>query len=159
MNSVGAVGLFIMLAAFLRREVAPLWLTPSVGWSDGWMVRPNNKILQNLLTLKTSYVEIAMRLGFGVCVFFGPPFDFSCLHREVMFSFFSVPLLFFHVCIEMLVGWSLGPHITLTVIFIAICGQIDLKFGGDLYVDLLFQFLLFFFLSSCSNSSSSFSSP
>jgi hypothetical protein len=36
---------------------------------------------------------------------------------------------------------------------------IDLKFGRDLHVDLLFQFLLFFFLSSSSFSSfSSFSS-
>jgi hypothetical protein len=53
-------------------------------------------------------------------------------------------------------------HIILSVFFSAVCGQIDLKFGRDLHVDLLFQYLLFFFLSSYSNfsfsSSSSFSS-
>jgi hypothetical protein len=61
-----------------------------------------------------------------------------------------------------LVRWSVGPHITLNIIFSAVCGQIDLKFGRDLLGDLLFQFLLFFFLSFSSNSSfspfSSFSS-
>jgi uncharacterized membrane protein YgcG len=36
-------------------------------------------------------------------------------------------------------------HITINVIFSDVCGQIDLKFGGDLHVDLLFQFLLLFF--------------
>ena len=50
---------------------------------------------------------------------------------------------------------SVCPHITLSVIFSAVHGRIDLKFGGDLHVDLLFQFLIFFFLNS---SNSSFSS-
>jgi hypothetical protein len=58
-----------------------------------------------------------------------------------------------------LVGWLLCPHITLNVIFLAMCRPIDLKFSRDLHVDLLFQFLFFFFLSSSFNSSmSSFSS-
>jgi hypothetical protein len=58
-----------------------------------------------------------------------------------------------------LVGWSVGPHITLNLIFSAVCRWIDLKFGGDLHVNLLFQFFLFFFLNSSSNSSfSAFSS-
>jgi hypothetical protein len=30
------------------------------------MVRPHDQILQNLLMLKTGYVEIALRLGFGI---------------------------------------------------------------------------------------------
>jgi hypothetical protein len=42
------------------------------------------------------------------------------------------------------VGPSICPHITLNAFFSAICGRIDLKFGKDLYVDLLFQFLFFF---------------
>jgi hypothetical protein len=33
---------------------------------DGWMVRPHDEIMQNLLTSKTGYVEIASRLGFGI---------------------------------------------------------------------------------------------
>jgi hypothetical protein len=37
--------------------------------------------------------------------------------------------------------------------FSAVCGWNYLKFGRDLHVDLLFQFLLFFFLNSSSNSS------
>jgi hypothetical protein len=67
---------------------------------------------------------------------------------------------FVHLSVGLPVGWSVGPHITLKNIFSAVCGQIDLKYGGDLHVDLLFQFLLFFVLSSSSNSSfsSSFSS-
>jgi hypothetical protein len=48
-----------------------------------------------------------------------------------------------------LVGWSVGcsvsPHITLRAFFSAVCGWIDLKFGRDLHVDLLLQFLFFFF--------------
>jgi hypothetical protein len=60
-------------------------------------------------------------------------------------------------------GWMVHPHITLSVFFSAFCGWIDLKFGRDLHVDLLFQFLFFLFLNSSSNSSfssfpSSFSS-
>jgi hypothetical protein len=31
-----------------------------------WMVRPHDEILQNLLTSKTGYVEIASRLGIGI---------------------------------------------------------------------------------------------
>jgi hypothetical protein len=51
----------------------------------------------------------------------------------------------------------------LRAFFSAVCGWIDLKFARDLHVDLLFQFLFFFFLNSSSNSpfssfSSSFSS-
>jgi hypothetical protein len=46
------------------------------------------------------------------------------------------------------VSWSVDPsvhpHITLNVIFSAVCGRIDLKFGKDFHVDLLFQFLLLF---------------
>jgi esterase/lipase len=61
--------------------------------------------------------------------------------------------LFVGLSVGGLVGLSVGPHITLNVIFSAVCGQIDLKFGRDLYVGLLFQFLLFFFLNSSSNSS------
>jgi hypothetical protein len=45
------------------------------------------------------------------------------------------------------VAWSVGPHITLNVFFSAVRRQVDLKFGRDLYVNLLFQFLLFFFLA------------
>jgi hypothetical protein len=56
------------------------------------------------------------------------------------------------------VGWLVGPHITLNMIFSAICGQVDLKFGRNFHIDLLFQFLFFFFLNSSSNASSSFSS-
>jgi hypothetical protein len=33
----------------------------------------------------------------------------------------------------------------LSAFFLAVCGWIDLKFGRDLHVDLLFQFLFFFF--------------
>jgi hypothetical protein len=57
-------------------------------------------------------------------------------------------------------GWSVRPHITLSAFFSAVCGLIDLKFGRDLHVDLLFQFLFFFLLNSSSSSSfsSSFSS-
>jgi hypothetical protein len=40
---------------------------------------------------------------------------------------------------------SVRPHITLNTFFSAICGQIDLKFGGALHVNFLFQFLLFYF--------------
>ena len=46
---------------------------------------------------------------------------------------------------------SFGPHITLNAFFSAVCRWIDLKFGRDLHVDLLFQFLLLFFLSSSSS--------
>jgi hypothetical protein len=41
-------------------------------------------------------------------------------------------------------GFLVGSHITLNLIFSAVCGRIDLKFGKDLQIDLLFQFLLFF---------------
>jgi hypothetical protein len=46
------------------------WLVgPSVGWLVhplvGWSMCPHDEILQNLLTLKTGYVAIALRLGFG----------------------------------------------------------------------------------------------
>jgi hypothetical protein len=34
------------------------------------MVRPHDEILLNLLTLKTGYVEIASRLGFGINLVF-----------------------------------------------------------------------------------------
>jgi hypothetical protein len=54
-----------------------------------------------------------------------------------------------------MVGPSVHPYITLSAFFSAVCGRIDLKFGKDLHVDLLFQFLFFFFLNS---SKSSFSS-
>jgi hypothetical protein len=61
------------------------------------------------------------------------------------------------VCL--LVGRLVGSHITLNVILSAVCGRIDLIFDRDVHVDLLFQFLHFFFLSSYSNFSlSSFSS-
>ena len=45
----------------------------------------------------------------------------------------------------MSVGWSVGPNITLNVIFSTISRRIDLKFGGDLPVNLLFQIPHFFF--------------
>jgi hypothetical protein len=56
-----------------------------------------------------------------------------------------------------------GPSVPISLwvyFFSALCGRIDLKFGRNLHVDLLFQFLLFVFLNSSSNSpfSSSFSS-
>jgi hypothetical protein len=57
-----------------------------------------------------------------------------------------------------LVGWSVSHHIIFNVILSAVCGWIDLKFGGDLHVDLIFKFLFFFFLNSSSNSSFSTSS-
>jgi hypothetical protein len=41
----------------------------------------------------------------------------------------------------------------LSAIFSAVCRWINLKFGRDLHVYLLFQFLFFFFLNSASNSS------
>jgi uncharacterized Fe-S radical SAM superfamily protein PflX len=50
-----------------------------------------------------------------------------------------------------LVRWLVCPHITLSAFFSAICRWIDLKFGRHLHVDLLFQFLFCFFLSSSSN--------
>jgi hypothetical protein len=40
--------------------------------------------------------------------------------------------------------WSVHPHITLNEIFLAVRGRIDLKFGKDLHINLLFQFLLYF---------------
>jgi hypothetical protein len=46
--------------------------------------------------------------------------------------------------VSLLVGLLVRPHITLNVIFSAVCGQIDLKFGRDLHVDLSFQFLLLY---------------
>jgi hypothetical protein len=53
-----------------RREVAPLRITHSVrrrvGPSDGWMVRPHDEFMKNLLMSKTGYVKIASRLGFGI---------------------------------------------------------------------------------------------
>jgi hypothetical protein len=52
-----------------------------------------------------------------------------------------------------MIGWMVQPHITLSAFFSAVCKWIDLKFGRDLHIDLLFQFL-FFFLNSSSNSSS-----
>jgi hypothetical protein len=61
------------------------------------------------------------------------------------------------------VRWSVGglvcPKIALNAFFSTVCGRIDRKFGKDLQVDLHFQFLLFFLLSSFFNSFSSFSSP
>jgi hypothetical protein len=39
--------------------------------------------------------------------------------------------------------------------FSAVCGRVDLKFGGDLHIDLHFLFLLYFLLNSSFNSSSS----
>ena len=48
-----------------------------------------------------------------------------------------------------LICWSIDTHITLSAFFSAVCGRIDLEFGGYLHV---FQFLFFFFLSSSSNS-------
>jgi hypothetical protein len=44
-------------------------------------------------------------------------------------------------------AWANNYVGALNVICSAICGWIDLKFGRDLHVDLLFQFLLFFFLA------------
>jgi hypothetical protein len=52
------------------------------------------------------------------------------------------PSICWFVCL--LVRLSVRPHITLNAFFSAVCGRIDLKFGGDLHVDLLFQYLLFF---------------
>jgi hypothetical protein len=44
--------------------------------------------------------------------------------------------------VRLLVGPSVGPsvhpHITLSAFFSAVCGWIDLKFGRNVYVDLLF---------------------
>jgi hypothetical protein len=48
---------------------------------------------------------------------------------------------------------SVGPHITLNVIFSIIYGRKNLKFGEHLQVDLHFLFFVFFLLSSSSNSS------
>jgi hypothetical protein len=62
----------------------------------------------------------------------------------------------------MLVGWYVGmlvrPHIALKCFFSAVCGRIDLKFGGKLQVNLHFLFLCFFLLSSSSKSFSKSSS-
>jgi heme A synthase len=61
------------------------------------------------------------------------------------------PLDYIREFVRRSVGRLVGPHITLNVIFSAVCERIDLKFGGDLHVYLLFQFLLFIFLSFSSN--------
>jgi hypothetical protein len=37
-----------------------------VRWMDEWSIRPHDEIRQNLFTLKTGYVEIALRLGFDI---------------------------------------------------------------------------------------------
>ena len=42
------------------------------------------------------------------------------------------------------VGLLVCPHITLSAFFSAVCEWINLKFGRDLHVHLLFQFLFFF---------------
>jgi hypothetical protein len=55
------------------------------------------------------------------------------------------------------VGPLVGPHITLNIIFSAVCRQIDMTFGR-VHVDFLFQFLLFFFLTNSFLSSFSLSS-
>jgi hypothetical protein len=52
-----------------------------------------------------------------------------------------------------------SPHTSLNVTFSVICEWIDLKFGRNFHVDLLFQLLLFFLFSFSSKTSSfSFSS-
>jgi hypothetical protein len=59
------------------------------------------------------------------------------------------------------VGPSVGPLITLNVIFSVVCGRIDLKFGGDLHgfmAIIVFSSYSSFFLAAPLNSSSSFSS-
>ena len=60
--------------------------------------------------------------------------------------------------VHWLVCWSVGrsPY-CLNAFFSAVSGWIDLKYGRDLHVDCLFQFLLFFFSSSSSSNSSFFS--
>jgi hypothetical protein len=49
-------------------------------------------------------------------------------------------------------GLSVRPHIALNVIISTVCGRIDLKFGGDLQVDLHLLFHFLFLLSSSSSS-------
>jgi hypothetical protein len=53
---------------------------------------------------------------------------------------------FVHPLVRLLGGWLVGlsQYQCMSAFFSAICGQIDLKFGRDLQVDLVFQFLFFF---------------
>jgi hypothetical protein len=128
------------------------------------------------LALSSHSMCLGLLLEMNLQVFFLFMVDFHCRGHLVPFSALSASLrseisLFsysfyrflgarkrvynsLHPSVVCSDGWSVRPHITLSAFFSAVCRWIDLKFGRDLHVDLLFQFL-FFFLNSSSNSSSS----
>ena len=89
-------------------------------YSHLFPLMPNPFVLSGMHTEKPRFIESGeTQLFLGAC---------KCLYRRLCW----------------LVGPSVGPHITLSAFFSAVCGWINLKFGRDLHVNLLFQFLSFF---------------